>query len=96
LWLVFAVVRRKEAMMKIETTTEQIDIICKVAMVLKRSPYTYTDDGVFFVTSEGKIVIDFKLKEMQFVDWAYNDEEIELQLLGICHMYQLLEQDYTE
>jgi hypothetical protein len=82
--------------MKIETTTEQIDIICKVAITLKRSPYTYTDNGVFFVTSEGKIVIDFKLKEMQFVDWAYNDEEIELQLLGICHMYQLLEQDYTE
>ncbi len=82
--------------MKIETTTEQIDIICKVAITLKTSPYTYTDDGVFFITGSGKIVVDFKLKEMQFVDWDYNNEEIELQLLGICHMYQLLEQDYIE
>ena len=80
--------------MKIETTTEQIDIICKVAITLKRSPYTYTDDGVFFLTGEGKIVIDFKLKEIQFIDWAYNDEEIELQLLGICQMYQLKNEDY--
>jgi hypothetical protein len=80
--------------MKIETTTEQIDIICKVAITLKRSPYTYTDEGVFFLTSEGDLIIDFKLKEMQFVNWAYNNEEIELQLLGICKMYNLKTEDY--
>ena len=62
--------------MKIETTTDQIDIICKIAIVLKRSPYTYTDEGVFFVTHHGKLVVDFKRKEMQFVDWDFYDEEI--------------------
>ena len=82
--------------MKIETTTDQIDIICKIAIVLKRSPYTYTDEGVFFVTNHGKLVVDFKRKEMQFVDWDFYDEEIELQLLGICQMYQLEIEDYTE
>ena len=82
--------------MKIETTTDQIDIICKIAIVLKRSPYTYTDEGVFWVTSYGKLVVDFKRKEMQFVDWDFYDEEIELQLLGICQMYQLETEDYTE
>lgn len=82
--------------MKIETTTDQIDIICKIAIVLKRSPYTYTDEGVFFVTNHGKLVVDFKRKEMQFVDWDFYDEEIELQLLGICQMYQLETEDYTE
>ena len=80
--------------MKIETTTEKIDIICKVAITLKRSPYTYTDEGVFFLTSEGDLIIDFKLKEMQFVNWSYNNEEIELQLLGICKMYNLKTEDY--
>ena len=80
--------------MKIETTTEQIDIICKVAITLKRSPYTYTDEGVFFLTGEGDLIIDFKLKEMQFVNWAYNNDEIELQLLGICKMYNLKSEDY--
>ena len=80
--------------MKIETTTEHIDLICKVAITLQRSPYTYTDDGVFFVTSEGNLIIDFKSNEMQFVNWAYNDEEIELQLLGICKMYNLKSEDY--
>ena len=82
--------------MKIETTTDQIDIICKIAIVLKRSPYTYTDEGVFFVTNHGKLVVDFKRKEMQFVDWDFYDEEIQLQLLGICHIYQLQTEDYTE
>jgi hypothetical protein len=80
--------------MKIETITEQIDIICKVAITLKRSPYTYTDEGVFFLTGEGDLIIDFKLKEMQFVNWAYNNDEIELQLLGICKMYNLKSEDY--
>jgi len=82
--------------MKITTTTEQIDIICNVAMILQKTPYTYTDKAVLFITGSGKIVIDFELNEMQFVNWDYNNEKIELQLLGICHMYQLLEQDYTE
>ena len=82
--------------MKIETTTDQIDIICKIVIVLKRSPYTYTDEGVFFVTNHGKLVVDFKRKEMQFVDWDFYDEEIQLQLLGICHIYQLQTEDYTE
>jgi hypothetical protein len=82
--------------MKIETTTGQIDLICKVAITLERSPYTYTDDAVFFLSSEGKIVIDFKLKEMQFVNWIYYNEEIELQLLGICKMYNLKCEDYEE
>ena len=87
---------RKGGKMKIETTPDQIDIICKIAIVLKRSPYTYTDEGVFFITNHGKLVVDFKRKEMQFVDWDFYDEEIELQLLGICHMYQLETEDYTE
>jgi hypothetical protein len=82
--------------MKIETTTEKIDIICKVAITLKTSPYTYTDKGVFFATIHGMLIVDFKLKEMQFIDWDYNNEEIELQLMGICHLYQLLPQDYIE
>lgn len=90
----FVIVNRKGGQMKIETTTEHIDLICKVAITLKRSPYTYTDEGVFFLTSEGDLIIDFKLKEMQFVNWAYNDEEIELKLLGICKMYNLKSEDY--
>jgi hypothetical protein len=82
--------------MKIETTTEKIDLICKVAIVFNRSPYTYTDDAVFFLTSEGNLIINFKLREMQFVNWSYSDEKIEFQLIGICKMYQLEPQDYQE
>lgn len=55
--------------MKIETTTEQIDLICKVAITLNRSPYTYTDNAVFFLSSEGNLIINFKLNEMQFINW---------------------------
>jgi len=77
-------------------TTEQIDIVCNVSMVLQKTPFTYTDNSVLFLTGSGKIVIDFKLNEMQFVNWDYNNEGIELQLMGICHLYQLLEQDYIE
>jgi len=82
--------------MKIETTTEHIDLICKVAITLKRSPYTYTDDGVFFLSSEGNLIINFKSNEMQFINWIYYNEEIELQLLGICKMYNLKSEDYEE
>ena len=82
--------------MKIETTPDQIDIICKIAIVLKRSPYTYTDEGAFWLTSYGKLVVDFKRKEMQFVDWDYSIDEMDLQLLGICQIYQLQSEDYTE
>jgi YHS domain-containing protein len=77
-------------------TTEQIDIVCKVAITLKRSPYTYTDEGVFFLTSEGNLIINFKSNEMQFINWIYYNEEIELQLLGICKMYNLKSEDYEE
>ena len=82
--------------MKIETTTEQIDLICKVAITLNRSPYTYTDNAVFFLSSEGNLIINFKLNEMQFINWIYYNEEIELQLLGICKMYNLKSEDYEE
>ena len=82
--------------MKIETTTEHIDLICNVAMIFQKTPYTYTDKAVLFITGSGKIVIDFELNEMQFVNWDYNNEKIELQLYGVCHLYQLLPQDYSE
>ena len=75
---------------------EEIDIVCKVAIALKKSPYTYTDNEMFFVTTHGKLIIDFKLKEMKFVNWDYYDEEIELQLMGICKMYRFEAQDYIE
>ena len=92
----FVIVNRKGGQMKIETTTEHIDLICKVAITLKTSPYTYTDDAVFFLSSEGNLIINFKLNEMQFVNWIYYNEEIELQLLGICKMYNLKSEDYEE
>ena len=82
--------------MIIQTTTDQIDLICNVSMILQKTPYTYTDKLVFFITGNGKIVIDFELNEMQFVNWDYNNEKIELQLYGVCHLYQLLPQDYSE
>jgi hypothetical protein len=44
--------------MNITITTEQIDIICNVSMILQRTPFTYTDEGVFFITGSGKIVIE--------------------------------------
>ena len=80
--------------MRIETTTEQIDLLCMVSIVLKKSPFTYSDDTAEFLSTEGHLIIDWKLKEMQFLDWSYTDDTIYLQLLGICNMFSLESEDY--
>lgn len=32
---------------------------------------------------------------MQFLDWQYTDDTIYLQLLGICNMFDLQNEDYN-
>jgi hypothetical protein len=82
--------------MKITTTTLNIDIICNVAIILQKTPYTYTDKAVLFLAGSGKLVIDFELWEMQFVSWDFYDEKIQLYLMGVCHLYQLKIGEYEE
>ena len=85
---------RKGERMKIETTTDQIDLLCMVAIVLKKSPFCYSENTAEFFSTEGHLIIDWELKEMQFLDWKYTDDTIYLQLLGICNMYDLQSEDY--
>jgi hypothetical protein len=81
-------------MIIIKTTTDQIDILCMVSIVLKKAPFTYTEDTAEFCSTEGHLIIDWKLKEMQFLEWNYTDDVIYLQLLGICNMFDLQSEDY--
>lgn len=75
-------------------TTEQIDIVSMISVVLKKTPYTYTEISAVWYSDEGIIVLDFDNREMQFTDWKHTQDEIYFQLLGVCHMFNMKSEDY--
>jgi hypothetical protein len=81
--------------MEIKTTTDQIDLICRISIILKKTPYTYTDTSVIWESIEGCLVVDFEKSEMQFTDWHHDDDIIYFQLLGVCHFCSLEPEEYT-
>ena len=74
--------------------TDQIDLICTISVILKKTPYTYTEISALWYSEEGIIVLDFDNREMQFTDWKHTQDEIYFQLLGVCHMFSLKSEDY--
>ena len=74
--------------------TDQIDLICTISVILKKTPCTYTEIAAIWYSEEGVIVVDFDNREMQFTDWKHTQDEIYFQLLGVCHMFSLKSEDY--
>ena len=74
--------------------TDQIDLICTISVILKKTPYTYTEISAVWYSDEGIIVLDFDNREMQFTDWKHTQDEIYFQLLGVCHMFNMKSEDY--
>ena len=81
--------------MKIEITTDQIDVLCMVSAVLRKIPYCYSKDSAEWISQDGIISVDFTEKEIQFLDWQYTDDIIYLQILGVAQMFDLKTEDYT-
>jgi len=63
--------------MIIQTTTDQIDLICLISLTLKCRPSAYTEDSVEYHTEKGILSIDFVGSEIQFLDFESSDEIFE-------------------
>jgi hypothetical protein len=80
--------------MIIQTTTDQIDLICLISITLKCRPSAYSEDSVEYHTEKGILSIDFEGSEIQFLDFETSDE-IYFQILGIAHTFGFTTEDYT-
>jgi hypothetical protein len=70
-------------------TTNEIDLICDVSILVKSTPDTYID-GLFvaYYCKGYEIQLDFVKKEIQLIDFDYQ-KEIYLQFLGLGVLYEL-------
>lgn len=76
-------------------TTEQVDIVSMISVVLKKIPYCYTEDSAeWWISQDECISVDFGMKEIHLINWSYSDDIAYLQILGIAQMYDLGTEDY--
>lgn len=82
--------------MKIETTTEQIDLICNVSIVFGKCPTCFSETGVDWIDKRGFIEIDFQSRKI-FISMSLVEEydSIYFSILGIGEVYDL-EVEYLE
>ena len=78
-------------------TTEQVDIISMISVVLKKIPYCYCEDSAeWWISHDEVLSIDFEKREIQFFNFSYSDDTIYLQILGIAQMFDLNTEDYIK
>lgn len=76
-------------------TTEQVDIISMISVVLKKIPYCYCEDSAeWWIVNNECIAVDFGIKEIHFINWNHSDDITYLQILGIAQMFDLETEDY--
>ncbi len=70
-------------------TTNEIDLICEVSILVKSAPDTYIDGLLAAYYCEGyEINLDFVKKEIQLVDFKYNKQNY-LKFLGLGVLYEM-------
>jgi hypothetical protein len=65
--------------------SSQVDLICRVSMVLKMSPVMYSQDLVSWNHKKGEVLINFETNEM-YIPTYPNDEILYFTLCGLGMM----------